>query len=132
MAKIVAYGDQATGLITSVNKFLETHDMDLLVLLGDYAYEIHNENGVWSDEYFDFLESIATRVPIIMAPGNHEYFDNFKFFTTKFIYPLTKHIASVNNFHFVIKTLFLWFLTSIMHLIVIKYLKKRSIILNRF
>lgn len=33
-------------------EMLEKKEFDVLILLGDYAYDIHTNNGVLGDEYF--------------------------------------------------------------------------------
>lgn len=107
-AKIISFGDHDHIVGTPIMSRLKDYDMDLMILLGDYAYDIYSENGKRGDDYFDAMEVLFTRVPIALAMGNHERIDNFNFFANRFIFPLTKTKASVHNFHFIINnTLFI-------------------------
>ena len=90
--------------------YLEETYYDILILLGDYSYDIENDNGEHGDKYFDYLEKILTKAPVIIVPGNHEALDNSRFLNSRFIFPGTKIVDDNNNFFFIIKdTLFLNF-----------------------
>lgn len=43
---------------------------DFAIIAGDLAYA-NGEQSLW-DSYFDMLEPLAARIPIMTAPGNHE------------------------------------------------------------
>lgn len=70
---------------------------DLLVLLGDYSYDVQDEFGKNGDRYFDWMETIFTKAPIILTQGNHENFDNTEFFNNRFMMPGTREPVE-NNF----------------------------------
>lgn len=36
------------------------------------AYDLHTDNGGRGDEFMDMIEPIASRIPYMTAPGNHE------------------------------------------------------------
>lgn len=82
--KIVSFGDHdlANGMqtIDTVSK----RDYDLLLLLGDYAYDIYEDDGKKGDEYFAAMEKLMTKAPIILATGNHERTDTFQMFAARF------------------------------------------------
>ena len=87
--EIVSFGDhdvmkQGSTTLSALNK--ET-DVDLYLLLGDYAYDMHEDNGEKGDEYFAEMEAIFTRQPVVFIPGNHEYFDHFAFFYARLTFP---------------------------------------------
>lgn len=105
--KVVSFGDHdelaGAPLITKLTAF----DMDLLVLNGNYAFDIHSDNGARGDAYFDAMEVLFTKVPVVLAVGSHEFLDNYSFFASRFIFPLNKSDTSVSNYHFVVNnTLF--------------------------
>lgn len=54
-----------------------TDQYDLLIFLGDLAYEMTDDNCYNGDRYFDQMETLLTRTPYIITPGNHEDIDYF-------------------------------------------------------
>lgn len=108
-SKIVTYGDQS-NVNLEIFSYLQDKEVDLVVLTGDYAYDIHwNANpsnktfdGSRGDDYFDKAEGLFTRAPIALIAGNHENADNFRFYEARFTFPLTNASASVHNYHFVV------------------------------
>ena len=71
---------------------------DLLVLLGDYAYDIDDDFGVRGDEYFIWVEPILSKSPVILVPGNHENYSNVEMFNNRFKMPGTTSPAENNMF----------------------------------
>ena len=61
--------------------------MDAVFILGDLAYEIHDDFGEKGDLYFDYLQPIITRVPVIIIHGNHDMIDNGKLLSYRFYFP---------------------------------------------
>lgn len=100
---IKSFGDHDLENGTEIVDYLEEIDFDLLILLGDYSYDLENDNGNHGDAYFNYLEKIFTKAPVILVPGNHESLDNSRFLTTRFIFPGTKNPDDNNCFFFRIK-----------------------------
>lgn len=48
------------------------------------------------------MEEIFSKVPTLLVPGNHEYLDNTKFFTTRFWFPGTSYVLDNNLYAFTI------------------------------
>lgn len=97
--KMVAFGDHdksPPGLETV--DALQKTKYDLLLLLGDVAYEIYTNNGETGDEYFAMMEDMFTKAPVVMTPGNHESLDMARFLNTRFIMPGTIS-EDDNNFY---------------------------------
>ena len=46
--------------------------VDMVVHLGDLAYDLHWKNGRVGDSFMRKMEPIAAYVPYQVAPGNHE------------------------------------------------------------
>lgn len=87
---------------------LRAHRIDLLLHLGDFAYNLHNDNGERGDEYLEALEEVVAHVPIIYTPGNHDHFDNYRLLNARFRLPLAREVDDNNLTAFrVRKTLFL-------------------------
>lgn len=60
---------------------------DAVIHNGDFAYNIHNSKGKVGDSYFRAFSRVSTLLPFVITPGNHEYFDEFKFFNYRFQMP---------------------------------------------
>ena len=60
------------------------YEYDLLIMLGDYAYDMDRDNGKFGDEYFKKMEVLFTKAPTILVAGNHDVVDNSRFFLTRF------------------------------------------------
>jgi hypothetical protein len=98
---IVTFGDHDTTIAgQSIVKVLQSYEFDLLIILGDVAYDIFDDNGKNGDKYFDDMETIFTSRPLIITPGNHENIDDTKMFTNRFVMPGTKLSAENNLFAF--------------------------------
>lgn len=85
---IITYGDtDATEKgIKTINR-MKTEKYDLLVLLGDYAYDIFQKNGKKGDNFFELMEPVFTKAPFVLTPGNHEIADDARFLNSRFIMP---------------------------------------------
>lgn len=87
--EIISFGDhdaQQFGSVT-INALNSEDAMDLILLLGDYAYETYDDNGEKGRLYFNELEPVLASQPVLLIPGNHEWFDQFAFFYAKMSFP---------------------------------------------
>lgn len=65
------YGDQGvTEAAQAVVAGVSQRNPDFLLIAGDLSYA-NGEQPVW-DHYFDMLEPLASRLPVMTTPGNHE------------------------------------------------------------
>jgi metallophosphoesterase superfamily enzyme len=72
----VIEGDKMTPIMNSLNQILTRDDIHLMVIMGDIAYDLDSNYG---DRYLKFLgmiEEFTRRLPIVIAPGNHEHFSD--------------------------------------------------------
>lgn len=71
--RFVVYGDSRSGhsVHAQVVQSLLVEDPDLILCTGDVV-ERGTEEGDW-DRYFAVAAPLLERIPIFMAPGNHEY-----------------------------------------------------------
>ncbi|HNN91178.1 MAG TPA: metallophosphoesterase family protein [Pseudomonadota bacterium] len=71
--RFVVYGDSRSGhsVHAQVVQSLLVEDPDLILCTGDVV-ERGTEDGDW-DRYFAVAAPLLERIPIFMAPGNHEY-----------------------------------------------------------
>lgn len=72
---VVADMDISENSKTTVDRIISIKDdgYDLVVHIGDFAYEIETNNGRVGDDFFDKMSLTTTRIPYIITPGNHEY-----------------------------------------------------------
>lgn len=64
----------AVGTLSSLKDEISKHRSsrpDFIMHAGDLSYA-NGHPGVW-DEFMDFIEPVASRVPYMVAIGNHEY-----------------------------------------------------------
>lgn len=109
--KIITYGDTDTYLrgMPTLERMKE-EEYDLLVLLGDYAYNIFDNNGQKGDDFFEAMEPILTKAPFVMTPGNHETADDSLMLNSRFIMPGTsKDDHLENNYYWFIAGKVLYF-----------------------
>ena len=77
--------------------------IDLIIHLGDFAYDLHGDNGRTGDEFMKQLEPIAAYVPYQVVVGDHESAYNFSHFNARFTMVNCRSEARpqpVNNNHF--------------------------------
>jgi predicted phosphodiesterase len=99
--KIITYGDTDTYLhgMPTLDRMKE-EEYDLLVLLGDYSYDIFDNNGQKGDDFFEAMEPILTKAPFVLTPGNHETADDSKLLNSRFVMPGTsKENHTDNNYY---------------------------------
>lgn len=90
---VVTFGDHDQEAGQSTLNALKHKKYDLLLFLGDVAYDIQNRNGLQGDEYFAMMEEVFTRAPVILTGGNHENFDKGRLFSTRFLFPGCRDIT---------------------------------------
>jgi len=61
--------------------------LDAILHAGDIAYDLHLAQGSIGDSFQTDIESIASQVPYMVAPGNHESAFNFSHFKARFTMP---------------------------------------------
>jgi hypothetical protein len=60
---------------------------DIVLHAGDIAYDLHTDKGAVGDAFMADVEAVASRVPYLVAPGNHEAFGDFAHFRNRFTTP---------------------------------------------
>lgn len=78
--------------------YAEDHDAhwhyDILLHAGDLAYDLHQNGGQVGDAFMRDVEPIASSTPFMVAPGNHEAFENFSHFKHRFTMPATTTVPA--------------------------------------
>ena len=102
--KIVTYGDTDAYLkgMKTIDR-MKNESYDLLILLGDYAYDIFHDNGQKGDNFWEYMEPVLTKAPFVYTPGNHETIDDGKMLNTRYAMPgVLSNPGIENNFyHFI-------------------------------
>ena len=86
--KYIIFGDLGVyGLSNTVDNIIqETNDnnFDTLIHVGDFAYDMYQEDGTRGDYFMNMIQPIASRVPYMTCPGNHEKYENFTHYSHRF------------------------------------------------
>ncbi|CAK9302444.1 unnamed protein product [Gordionus sp. m RMFG-2023] len=61
--------------------------INAVIHAGDMAYDMHDSRGKRGDQFLRQIQPIASRVPYITCPGNHENHGNFTQYRNKFGMP---------------------------------------------
>uniref|UniRef100_A0A672H5R3 Purple acid phosphatase n=1 Tax=Salarias fasciatus TaxID=181472 RepID=A0A672H5R3_SALFA len=60
---------------------------DAILHIGDFAYDMHEDNARIGDEFMRQIQSVAAYVPYMTCPGNHEATYNFSNYRNRFSMP---------------------------------------------
>ncbi|KAI7848953.1 Metallo-dependent phosphatase-like protein [Circinella umbellata] len=85
--EFIATGDMGTSNAVSMPNLLRVaneHRYDFIAFAGDQAYDMADFNGTKGDEYMNFVQDIYATIPVMAAPGNHEYTYNFSHYKNRF------------------------------------------------
>lgn len=88
--RLALYGDMGNENPQSLARLQrETQQgmYDAILHIGDFAYDMHEDNGRIGDEFMRQIQSIAAYVPYMTCPGNHESTYNFSNYRNRFSMP---------------------------------------------
>lgn len=92
--RLAVYGDMGTasdgGNARSLPFLIEEAEAgvyDAALHIGDFAYNMHDNNGSRGDDFMNDIQPIASRVPYMTCPGNHEAAYNFSNYINRFTMP---------------------------------------------
>lgn len=99
--RFVIYGDLGNvngRTLSRLQDEIQSGNHDLVLHLGDFAYDLHDDNGRMGDQFMRQIEPIAAYVPYQVLPGNHDNAYNFSHYNNRF----TMHSEgdNVTNNHF--------------------------------
>lgn len=60
---------------------------DFLIHCGDFAYDLHGDDGAVGDAFMEDIQPIAAYLPYMTSAGNHESAYNFSHYTNRFNMP---------------------------------------------
>ncbi|KAF1755690.1 hypothetical protein GCK72_012140 [Caenorhabditis remanei] len=77
-------GQQSIDQLIAARK---DNQFDLIIHIGDLAYDLHDQDGSTGDDYMNAIEPFAAYVPYMVFAGNHEVDSNFNHITNRFTMP---------------------------------------------
>ncbi|XP_020775077.1 acid phosphatase type 7 [Boleophthalmus pectinirostris] len=88
--KFALYGDlgnENPQSLARLQKDTQLGMYDAILHIGDFAYDMHEDNARIGDEFMRQIQSIAAYVPYMTCPGNHEATYNFSNYRNRFSMP---------------------------------------------
>lgn len=73
--RLIIYGDmgvKGAATFNYIRNEVKRGLADAIIHVGDFAYNMENNNGDVGDAFLRMLEPIASQVPYMTAVGNHE------------------------------------------------------------
>lgn len=83
---IAVFGEHSLSKGQALLSLLKRSSIDALFLMGGIAYDPQDKEGIRGDEYFDALEPVVARVPLVFVPGCREGFDQGKLVRSRFTF----------------------------------------------
>ncbi|XP_030641288.1 acid phosphatase type 7 [Chanos chanos] len=80
-------GNENPQSLARLQKETQAGIYDIILHIGDFAYDMHEDDGKIGDEFMRQVESIAAYVPYMTCPGNHEEAYNFSHYRNRFSMP---------------------------------------------
>lgn len=78
--QIVIFGDMGNENAQSLTRLQEETQRglyDTAIHVGDFAYDMHDNNARVGDEFMKQIQEVAAYLPYMTVPGNHEEKYNF-------------------------------------------------------
>jgi hypothetical protein len=88
--RIIFYGDLGDTnsiSLSSIQDMVETTDINAILHIGDFAYDLLDNNGLVGDQFMMDIEPIAAYTPYMTAVGNHEAGYNYSHYRNRFTMP---------------------------------------------
>jgi len=92
--KYAVYGDMGNINARSLGKIqreAQDGDFDVILHVGDLAYNLDTNDGAFGDEFMRQLEPAAAYVPYMTVVGNHEASYNFSHYVNRYTMPDSDH-----------------------------------------
>uniref|UniRef100_A0A0N5BAV9 Purple acid phosphatase n=1 Tax=Strongyloides papillosus TaxID=174720 RepID=A0A0N5BAV9_STREA len=102
--KFCIFGDMDTGknsTIIALSKAVKTRECEIILHIGDIAYQLQKNDGLVGDDFMRQIESIAAYAPYMVIDGNHE-FDcyGFSHYEERFVMPLEDNeVPGMDHFY---------------------------------
>ncbi|XP_022103392.1 acid phosphatase type 7-like [Acanthaster planci] len=70
-----------------LNQAATKRSADVIIHVGDFAYDFHNEGGKVGDAFMNRIQHVASTIPYMTCPGNHEIPHGFSHYRYRFAMP---------------------------------------------
>uniref|UniRef100_A0A674PRI5 Purple acid phosphatase n=1 Tax=Takifugu rubripes TaxID=31033 RepID=A0A674PRI5_TAKRU len=80
-------GNENPQSLARLQKETQLGMYDVILHIGDFAYDMHEDNARIGDEFMRQIQSVAAYVPYMTCPGNHEATYNFSNYRNRFSMP---------------------------------------------
>ncbi|CAF4456107.1 unnamed protein product, partial [Rotaria magnacalcarata] len=103
VVRTAVFGDMGRDNAQSLPRLQEetqSGHFDLILHVGDMAYNMDIDNARVGDDYMNAIESIAAYIPYMTCPGNHENAYNFSQYVAKFSMPSSIGTYGGDSNHF--------------------------------
>ena len=77
-------GDFNAQSLPSLKKAANARALDMVLHVGDFAYDMDSDNGRNGDAFMRDIQELAATVPYMVSHGNHENTQNFNHYTQRF------------------------------------------------
>jgi len=87
---LVVFGDMGAfddESLYYIIKDIDNNTYDFMLHLGDIAYNLQSYFGIVGDIFLSEMQPIASKIPYMVLPGNHESYDNFSNYINRFSMP---------------------------------------------
>lgn len=81
----MGYGDMSDDTVTALIELTDSGKLDCVIHSGDISYADGFEPH-W-DNFFNKVQPIASKIPYMVTPGNHEFWYNFTAYKSRFFMP---------------------------------------------
>jgi len=118
LPRLAIYGDMGAVNYVSlpqIQKDVDNDMYDLIMHIGDFAYNMNGFLGAKGDIFMELIEPVAAKVPYNVAVGNHEHHNNFSEYSGRFTAPppsVFYHSFDVGPIHFILFSAEFYFFTN--------------------
>merc|ERR1719204_2186758 len=78
-------GETNNQILSSViNESVHQNHVDVIIHVGDIAYNMDSNEGITGDEFMNQIQPVAANTPYMVCLGNHEHAFNFSHYSQKF------------------------------------------------
>uniref|UniRef100_A0A7E4UWP2 Purple acid phosphatase n=1 Tax=Panagrellus redivivus TaxID=6233 RepID=A0A7E4UWP2_PANRE len=114
--RFIVFGDMGNKnarALGTIQREVQNGEIDMILHIGDLAYDLDDDNGAFGDEYMRQIEPAAAYVPYMTCVGNHERQFNFSHYINRMTMPNTDHgifySFDIGEIHFVVLSTEMYF-----------------------
>ncbi|PAA79726.1 hypothetical protein BOX15_Mlig013175g4 [Macrostomum lignano] len=88
--RLAMFGDMGMVNAQSLPRLMQDASAgmyDAILHVGDFAYDMQEQDGATGDQFMQMIQPIAARLPYMTCVGNHEFMYNFSHYKNRFTMP---------------------------------------------